>query len=82
MAAVCSFSRSPFFFAFDSMLRDLAGKLVDQGYGLLDVALASYNHLMEEDLPRMINELRRNHVYERDFSPTDHMVRTWNGDRP
>ena len=46
------------------MLRDLAGKVVDQGYGLLDVALASYNHLMEEDLPRMINELHRNHVYK------------------
>ena len=33
-------------------------KLVDHGYGLLDVTLASYNHLIRYELPRMINEMR------------------------
>ena len=36
----------------------LSGKLIDHGHGLLDVSLASYNHLIKIDLPRMINEMR------------------------
>ena len=31
---------------------------MDHNYGLLDISLTSYNHLVREELPRMINEMR------------------------
>ena len=36
----------------------LAGQLINHGHGLLDIAMASYNYFVEEELPRMVNELR------------------------
>jgi hypothetical protein len=33
-------------------------KLVDHGFGLLDVSLSSYNHLIRHELPKMINDMR------------------------
>ena len=33
-------------------------QLINYGDGLLDIAMASYNYFVQEELPRMINELR------------------------
>ncbi len=40
------------------MLRGLAARLIDHRLGLLDVSVASYNHLAQVELPQMVNELR------------------------
>lgn len=39
-------------------MQSLAGRLIDHGWGILDVALSSYNHLVVYEIPRMINDLR------------------------
>ena len=39
----------------ETKLLAISGKLIDFGFGLLDVSVASYNHLIRFDLPRMIN---------------------------
>lgn len=41
----------------EALLR-LSAKLIDHRYGLLDVSVASYNYLVQVELPRMVNELR------------------------
>jgi DNA-directed RNA polymerase beta subunit len=39
-------------------LERLSGRLIDHGHGLLDVTLASYNHFVRTELPRMVNDMR------------------------
>lgn len=45
----------------EGLLR-LSAKLIDHRGGPLDVSVASYNHLIETELPRMINEMRPDRV--------------------
>lgn len=41
----------------DRFLR-LSARAVDYGHGLLDIAVASYDYFVLEELPRILNELR------------------------
>ena len=36
----------------------LSARLIDHGHGLLDVAMASYNNFIQNELPRTVNEMR------------------------
>ena len=42
----------------EQWLQRLSGRLIDHGYGLLDVSLASYNQFIRIELPRLVNEMR------------------------
>lgn len=39
-------------------LQVLSGRLIDHATGILDVVMASYNHLATCVLPRMVNDMR------------------------
>lgn len=36
----------------------LAARLIDHGHGLLDISMASYNFMVQEEIPTLINDLR------------------------
>lgn len=42
----------------EEWLLGLSGRIIDHNHGIMDVVMSSYNHLIQQTLPRMINELR------------------------
>lgn len=42
----------------DKDVARLAARLIDHGHGLLDISMASYDFMVQEEIPNLINDLR------------------------